>query len=101
MISGFKTIRTKNSELDRVQSNVQLFSNELTTNPLLDGVLLKDIDLTTTETLVNHTLGRLPQGWIIIKKDAAQDVYESGTTLQQRFLSLTAGGAVTVSLWVF
>ena len=100
-LKALKQIATKNQELDRVQDNIQTFSEVLTKIPFLDGVLLEDVILTTTEKLINHTLGRKPLGWIIVKKNAAQDIYESGTTLQTRFLSLTAAGTVTVNLWVF
>jgi len=100
-VFGFKSLSTKDKVLDRVQNNIEIFSDSVIKNPLLDGMLLEDIALTTTETQVNHKLGRVPNGWIIVKKNAAQDVYESGTTLTDRFLSLTAAGTVTVSLWVF
>jgi hypothetical protein len=100
-IKDFKAISTENDELDRVQDNVSLFTQPLVDNPLLDGRLLEDVILTTSEVLVEHKLGRKPRGWYIVKKNAAQDIHESGTTLQERFLSLTAAGTVTVSLWVF
>ena len=100
-MKNFSQIHTSSNDLNRVQDNIAVFANPITRNLLLDGVLIEDIDLTTSETKVNHTLNRKPNGWIIVKKDAAQDVYESGSTVPDRFLSLTAGGNVTVSLWVF
>lgn len=98
---GFKRLKSETPELDKVQNNIQIFSDSVVEIPLLDGILIKDVVLTTSETLVDHKLGREPQGWLIVKKNAAQDIYESGSTLKQRFLSLTAAGTVTVTLWVF
>ncbi len=100
-MKNFNQIHTSSNDLNRVQDNIAVFANPITQLLLLDGVLIEDVDLTTSETKINHTLNRKPNGWIIVKKDAAQDVYESGSTVPDRFLSLTASGNVTVSLWVF
>lgn len=101
-IKAFQTIHTRdNPDLDRIQSNVEIFTRPLTNLPLLDGRLIEDITLSTSETLVDHKLGRAYRGWIIVDKDAIQDVYVSSAALPERFLALTAGGAVTVALWVF
>jgi hypothetical protein len=100
-MKNFSQIHTSSNDLNRVQDNISIFTTPISQILLLDGVLIKDVDLTTSETKVNHTLNRLPNGWLIVKKDAAQDVYESGSTVPERFLSLTASGNVTVSLWVF
>lgn len=100
-MKNFNQIHTNNADLNRVQDNIVLFTTPITNISILDGALVEDVSLSTSETKVNHTLQRKPIGWIIVKKDAAQDVYESGSTNQDRFLSLTATGTVTVSLWVF
>lgn len=97
----FKQIHTGDGDLNRVQDNITQFSTPISKLLLLDGVLLEDVALTSSETQVPHKLNRAPNGWIIVKKNAAQDVYESGTDVQNRFLSLTASGTVTVSLWIF
>lgn len=88
-------------DVDRVQTNVATFANTLLNTPILDGVLLKDVVLSTTETNISHTLGRKYQGWIIVNKNAQQDIWESSSNLTQRFIALTAAGSVTVSIWVF
>jgi hypothetical protein len=96
----FKEIAAKGL-LDRVQVNVRLFADQLINIPLLDGVLLEDVALSTSETQVKHKLGRAYRGWIIVDKNAQQDVWVSSTALNKTFLSLTAAGTVTVSIWVF
>jgi len=100
-IKPFKELRVKDPVVERVQSNISTAFNPLTDIPLLNGRLIEDVALTTSETKVEHKLGRAYRGWIIVDKNAAQDVYVSSETLTQRFLSLTAAGTVTVSLWVF
>ena len=100
-ISGFKRLKTKDPELDRVQTNIGELSTQLEMVPLLDGHILKDIALSTSATMVEHKLGRKPLGWIIVRKNAAQDIYESGSSLDTKYLTLTAAGTVTASIWVF
>jgi hypothetical protein len=101
-VRRFKSIQVRDSiELDRVQSNVELFAGSLQNIPLLNGRLVTDVALTTSETLIEHKLGRAIRGWIIVDKNASQDVYRSSEDLPERFLPLTAAGTVTVDLWVF
>lgn len=100
-ISGFKKALTNNAEINRIQLNIAEFVSPLTSNPMLDGRLIENVVLGTTETLIEHKLGRAYQGWIIVNKNAAQDVYVSSTSLPKKHLALTAGGTVTVSIWVF
>ena len=97
----FKSISTKSGELDRTQSNIKLFSDNIVNIPILNGRLIEDVVLSSSETNINHKLGRAYRGWIIVNKNAQQDVWVSSTTLNERFLNLTAAGTVTVSLWVF
>jgi hypothetical protein len=100
-VPDFKEIQTEIDELDRVQSNIALYAKPLSENVMIQGVLLKDIALTTSETLVEHKLGTDYQGWIIVDKNANANVYVSSKNLPKRFLALTATATVTVSIWVF
>ena len=100
-MKNFKPIISQDTFLNRVQNNMVVFGNQFLNNPLLDGRLIEDVSLTTSETSIEHKLDRDYRGWLIVNKNAAQDVYVSSTTLKSRFLKLTAGGAVTVSIWVF
>lgn len=68
--------------------------------PLVQGNLLENISLGTADTDVKHKLGRNLVGWIIIKINANETVWESGA-VDNKFLPLQASGDVTVTLWVF
>ncbi len=97
----FQKIKSPTTDLNKVQTNIALFSESLVNIPFLDGVLLEDLVLTTAEQKISHKLGRAYRGWILVRKNAAQDLYESSVTFPNQFISLTATGTVTVSLWVF
>ena len=71
---------------------------------LSDGVLIKDVTLVSTSfTEVSHKLGRKPAGYIVVRKSAAQTVFEDAGDYNNRqlFLRLKSSGAVTVNLWIF
>lgn len=69
-------------------------------NPSLDNVLLKNISLSVGANVINHKLGRTPQGWRIVDIDGAAQVYRSAS-FNNLTLTLTSNAAVTVSLEVF
>ena len=71
---------------------------------IIDGVIVEDVILnSSTFTDIKHKLGRKPRGYIVIRKSAAQTVFEEAGDYENRklFLKLRASGTVTVNLWIF
>jgi len=86
------------------QDHVESVINPVLAAAIIDGIILEDIDLISTGfTSVEHKLGRKPRGYLVIRKSAAQTVYEEVGDYDSRklFLKLRASGTVTVNLWVF
>lgn len=100
-IKSFNKVAGATGDVAALQQRLFEFFAQFFNNPLLDGVLLKQVQLGSTATQVPHTLGREPQGWIIVNKTANADVWQSGTTLSKSFITLQASTTVTVDLWVF
>ena len=68
---------------------------------LVDGVLVEDQELSaSTSNAVAHGLDRTPQGWLVVRTNAAATVYAAQDP-DDRYLYLTPSVNVTVSLWVF
>lgn len=57
-----------------------------------------DLNLTTVEVKANHLLGRLPVGYIIVKRSAGETVFGD---FDSKTLNLTATGDVSVRVLVF
>ena len=99
-----KQIDPANRDITQTQSNVSSAVKQIANSPIIDGVIIKDINIGTTDTEVNHKLGREPLGWIVIRKNEAGEVFESTTVNKNRdkFL-LLRGSAVTTNtnLWIF
>jgi hypothetical protein len=77
--------------------------NPIVSNPLVSGLILSDIKVTTGANTINHLLGRDLQGYIVILNSAAITYYDSQATNQrpQLTLILNASGDATISLYVF
>lgn len=70
---------------------------------ILNGVLIKDVSLGTTVTLVPHLLGRVWNGYIVVGSDASANVFTdtSSSADRGRYLPLKSSGSATFTLWVF
>jgi hypothetical protein len=92
--------RVFNNAQDHVESVIDPVLN----SAIIDGVIVEDVDLVSGSfTSIEHKLGRKPRGYLVIRKSAAQTVYEEAGDYDNRklFIKLRASGSVTVNLWVF
>lgn len=98
--ADFPMSRVFNNAQDHIESVI----NPVLNSAIIDGVILEDIDLVSGSfTDVEHKLGRKPRGYLVIRKSAAETVYEDAGDYDNRklFIKLRASGSVTVNLWVF
>ena len=77
--------------------------NPIVSNPLVSGLILSNIKVTTGANTINHLLGRDLQGYIVILNSASITYYDSQAANQrpQLTLILNASGDATISLYVF
>ncbi len=69
-------------------------------NPLNNVGILKNVSLVTGQNSINHLLGRMQQGWLLLDIDSPATVYRSGA-FNDKTLILTASGNCVVSIGVF
>jgi len=103
-VRGFQRVDITDSSIQKLQYRLEETLRPITDAAIIDGRLIEDIDLASgTSTKIAHKLGRKLRGWIVVGRDAAQHVYDenSGKTDLGSFVHLTAGGTVTVNVWVF
>lgn len=101
MGKAFKKAYTLDQDLNAVQENVEESLTPLIKNPLLDGIILSNIALTTGDNDISHKLGRKLQGWIVVDRDANANIYRKTSTTPTLTLKLNSSANVTVSLYVF
>ena len=102
--SFVKQIDPENQNITQTQSNVNTVVKQIANSPIIDGVLIKEVDIGTADTVVEHKLGREPLGWIVVRKNETGEVYESTTSNPNRskFLLLKGSTATTdTNLWIF
>lgn len=99
-MNNIKKVITPDANLRQVQENIFQVFNGVIDKQVIDGVLIKDVALTTgSVTLVDHKLGRKPLGYIIVKRNANSVIWDTNTTA--RNISLNCSANVTVNLWIF
>lgn len=71
-------------------------------NQILEGNIVEQLIL-TSNTEVNHGLGREVTGWFVVNKDANADVWQSGTANDNptRKIILVSDTPVTAKIYFF
>mgnify|MGYP003154514067 FL=1 len=99
----WKRVTTGDPVIEELQDNAEPIMKRVEGAFLLDCVLIKKQTIGTSPVVVNHGLGRPPQGFIVIRRRANQQVWDlqdiNKNTSQT--LVLIAGGDVEIDLWVF
>ena len=100
---SFTQLSTGSAPVDQVQGYIATALNPLFQLPFASGNRVQDVEITTSDTIVDHGLEQAPEGWIILKQNAAQIIYESATVndFPGTTVILKAGGTVTADLFFF
>ena len=101
--TSFTQLATGSAPVDQVQGYIATALNPLLQLPFASGNRIQDVEITTADTIVDHGLEQKPEGWIILKQNAAQVIYESATVndFSKTTVILKAGGTVTCDLFFF
>lgn len=84
--------------INTIQQNVEDEFDSIENKGLLSNVIYDNVTINTSNNLM-HKLGRVPAGYLIIKKNANVNIWDAGITDTQ--LTLVSSGAVQVSVLVF
>ena len=100
---SFTQLSTGNAATDQVQGYIATALHPLFQLPFASGNRVQEVEITTADTVVNHGLEQATEGWIILKQNAAQIIYESATVndFPETTVILKAGGTVTADLFFF
>lgn len=102
-VKALKKISVEDVELQKVQENLSQWATPIQASQILDGVLLKNVVLTTGQsTIVDHKLGRPYIGWLVVRPRANFVAWESSTqTLPNKQISIETSATTIADLWVF
>lgn len=83
-------------------AHLQNFTHQIESNPLISGRLIEGVVLTlAAPVIINHRLGKRPQGWIIVDVQSAGTPIIKRTAWDNLTLTLATSADCTVSIWVF
>lgn len=101
--SRIRKIPGVSQDLVQLQANIDTLINEVQQEPPLRGVLLKDVSIATTDTFINHGLGRAYQGFMVARLRNDARIWEPSTDNNQPTtqIILIASAACTASIWVY
>lgn len=87
-------------ELADVEEAAQQATSQVLDKAIVAGRLIKDVQLTTTGVVINHRLGRQPEGWFVVDVDETRTVKRLDWNDRTLTLAASADGA-TFRIWVF
>lgn len=85
--------------ISEVNKNADETSRAAAKQPLLNGLIVTGISVTAVSAAFNHGLGRQPQGWFIVDKQADVNVWR--TNWSNRTINLVGDANATVSIYIF
>lgn len=95
----FSRLNHPDPMINRIQDNISKSYNDIVDIPMLQGVAVKQVVLSTSGTAVQHKLGRTPVGWFVTDKVVDANIWR--TDWDSMFLYLDTDLATTIDLWVF
>ena len=100
IMKPLRKIVSNTQDLTTVQNNIEEALDQIMPKEIIDGHLLKKITLTNAITnRIEHKLGRIPQGFIIVKQSAS--VVITSSAFDFRYINLIITGNAICDIWVF
>jgi len=102
-MATFPLVQTEDRNINQLQRNIANALNPVLANPTVSGTIIENVELAVGSNIVDHKLGRKLQGWVIVRKRAAADIYDTQDTNTQptRTLLLVSDAEVMVDIYCF
>lgn len=98
-MQGLAIFQTNNKDLLLLQTSWSTALSPLLKNPIANGILI-ETPLINGSNIINHRLGRKPQGYIIVDQDALASFFRSAP-FSELTLALDSSANVNVRLYIF
>lgn len=95
--------KDSNQSLMLLQTNWKSQLDPVLSNPTIQNLILKNVQLANGTTVINHLLGHKLRGWKIVRQRAAASIYDNQDSNQtpQLTLILISNASVSVDIEVF
>lgn len=104
---AFRRVQDGTFDTDQTQRLAQQTTQQLNALPFAQGVWVRNAVIGTSNTTVNHGLGRVPRGYVVTRiQGNAVPFCESLPANQpsdqkRQFAFIASGASVTLDIWFF
>ena len=101
-MASIPLFNSDNQTFQLFQTRLKSLLDPVISNRLSQGVLVSNVSLTVGTNVLNHKLGRLQQGWILVDSNLPAVIWRSAAfTTTTLTLTSSATAAITASFWMF
>jgi len=90
-----------NASINRSLLNIITTLNDIIDNPIINGILIENVTVNTSQTSIEHKLKRPYKGFVVVSQNANANIWVAADSDKQAYLKLISSATVVVSLWVF
>ena len=96
-------LQTQNQDMSLMQTRWASIIDPFLKRPSNQCLILKDVSLAVGSNVINHRLGRKLQGWRLVRKRAAAEIYDEqdDNQMPELTLILNSDSVVSIDLEVF
>lgn len=96
-------VQTDDRNINQLQQNLSTALTPVLQNPIVNGIILKDVTLASGDNTINTGLGRKLQGWFLTRVNASTSVFDkqSTNTMPELTLILNSSAGALVDVYVF
>lgn len=98
-VSTLPQFQSGDQNLQLMQNSWAAVLNPVLRNAFINGIVV-DAALIIGDNVINHRLGRQPQGWTLVDIDASSSVYRSAP-FNASTLTLNSSAIANASIYVF
>lgn len=103
-LAQFFSLRVPDPRIMQVLERIKVIFASIFVKEILDGQIIANVDLTAGVSVsVPHKLGRIYNGYIVIKQNAHGTTYDDAAANidNKSYIYIRASANMTVDLWVF
>lgn len=94
-------VNTQDQALSQLSTKWKAILDPVLANTLVQGQQIDGITLTSGQPqAVYHSLGQIPQGWIVVDTNASANIWRS-QPFNAKTITLEASNNTTISIWIY
>lgn len=97
-LKPYKKLTGLEYNLSKTVQFTEEFNKQFINNPFLVGNVFT-ATITPSTVTINHGLGSVPLGWIVLDQDADANIWK--TSSDDKTITFDSSATVTIKVWIF